>query len=95
MEKIKCYLCGEDAIEKDYGTSGDVKVNCPNCPLYILTDRAKKFYFNPDATKVILNDKDKEKLRQDIQKENKPDIYVKIDTARINKVTGKWSKDYR
>ena len=89
--KIKCYLCGKAAIQKkDYDTSGNIMINCPNCSWYFITDRAMRFFFKSNAAEERLNDQYKEKLCRYVQKKykqtNEP---VRIDTDTIKDKTGK------
>lgn len=85
MEKIKCYFCGDDAIERDApNTSGNVIVDCSYCKSigYEVTDLARRFYLDRDN---ILNEEDREKLSQHIREP------VMMTTEIIEKITGKRS----
>jgi len=88
--EIKCYLCEEDAIQKeDYDTSGNIMINCPNCKWYEPTLRVMKFYIKSNVKEMRLNKEDKEKLCRYVQEEyeqtNKP---VRIDTNIIKDKKG-------
>jgi len=95
MEKIKCYFCGNEAIQFNTSTSFDMQVKCPKCRNYELTDPVIRFYLKREDNKQILNQEDKEKLSLHVQKEYDPNDGkpVIIDTQVIKDVTGKESSE--
>lgn len=92
--KIKCYLCESEANQEEgYDTSRNVRINCPKCTKYELTDMAIKFYFKRDNGKELLNQEDKEKLSEYVRRHYNPEkvIPVRIDIKMIEVLTGKKS----
>jgi len=81
--KIKCYLCGSDAVEQDApNTSRSVIVKCSYCKSigYKITSGVRKYFLD---RKNILNEKDKEKLSYYVREP------VQITMEIIEKLTGK------
>ena len=93
MKMIKCYLCGDEAIQYNTSTSLDLQVKCPICGNYELTHKAIYYYFKRENKKQILNQEDKEKLSLYVQKKYDTNYWkpVIIDTQVIQGVTGKMS----
>ncbi len=88
--KIECYLCGEEATLLEPDTSRDKIVECRRCAnRYRLTDAARRYLFEGEDKKEILNDYDKQKLSEYVYKHIVP---ITLDV--IKKVTGKESVGY-
>lgn len=63
--KIKCYLCGNDAIEEDgYRELLSVIVTCPKCTKYEATFKSIRFYLKIESGEEILNKTHREKLSE-------------------------------
>lgn len=83
--KIYCYLCGNKAIqEEEYDTSRNVRVRCPDCTFYELTNGAIKFYISRENGKDVLSQNHKYTLSEYIKRtydlKNQP---VRIDSNKI------------
>jgi len=90
--KINCYLCPQMAIidSRDF-------IHCEHCTWYTITSDAKLFYLKSPDKKQRLDDKDKAKLSDYVQKhysdeEGKP---VQITKKVIEEITGKESINIR
>jgi len=95
MKNIKCYFCGNEAMQFNTSTSFDIQVKCLKCGNYELTDPVIRFYLKRKDEKQILNQEDKKKLSLHVQEKYDPKVGkpVIINTKVIKKVTGKESKE--
>jgi len=92
--KIKCYLCGNESIQKEgYDTSRNVRVNCQKCMKYELSGMVIKFYLKRENGKELLKQDDKEKLSEYVQKhyDSVKRTPVFLDTKIVETITGKIS----
>lgn len=90
--EINCYLCGKKAIqEKNYDSTGNLRVECRDCVYYELTIKAVTHYFNETTAEEILSQEDKPKLINHIRRNYNPytqkPIQLNIDIVKT--VTGK------
>jgi len=96
MGKIKCYLCGNEATQREKSDSSlDLNVRCPRCGRYALTHKAIYFFFEGKKKSQILNQEDKEKLSLYVQEKYDPNdgkpviINTKIIQAVKKRMNGK------
>jgi hypothetical protein len=105
---IKCYLCGEDAVQYfSPDTSGSKDIECEKCGMYTFTDRVFRFYVDKEIGLYYLHKQteekmpfcqdQKDKLSEFVKKRFDPEkhVPVKIYTKTIKAVTGKESVHIR
>ncbi len=91
---INCYLCNEQAQREEYfDKTRIVRINCPKCKKYLLTQEALYFYFERKDGKIILDKIDKKKLSDYVIERYNPEKNeaIPINIRIIEAVTGKRS----
>lgn len=87
---MKCYLCGKDAkTEEIRDTSRNERVQCVECPEYIVTSGALELYLDRTDGKILLFQEDTEKLIDFLQAWKKKSMVAMVTPELIWEITGK------
>jgi len=89
-KEVNCYLCGKEAKEEIQTESLNVRVRCPECPYYELTNMVMISYFKREDGKELFNDEHKKMIIEHLKKKFDSEQYepTRITTQTIEDLTG-------